>query len=660
MDRTARQFEKLPPKQQAIRAKCFHPTGTFVEFEQEDIEQSIPERFEEIVRRYPDRLAIKTKTEALSYATLNGRANRIARSILGRCGEGNVTVAILLEHGASTVATILAVLKAGKLYVPLDPTHPPSRIAHLLQDSQARLIVTNNKNLHFLTGSLSQNCSLVNLDELDEESSDNLGLQLSPDWFAYVRYTSGSTGEPKGVLEKHRNLLHVVMREANTFHLCVDDRLTFLGSWGKHLFRGLLTGASLLPVNVREEGLGRVARWLGEERITILHATSTLFRQLIDTLGGEETFPDLRLIRLAGEPASKREFESYKNHFSSRCILVNELASTEAGGITAYFVDKRTEIQSNIIPVGYPLDGIQVQLLNEEGEKVGSGEIGEITVKSRYLFPGYWGQPTVTAAFLTNSNPEEERLFRTGDLGIMHADGCIVHLGRKDFQIKIRGLRVELAEVEATLGSHPAICEVVVEAGKDKFDENRLIAYIVCRQDQAVTVPDIRRFLKARLPDYMLPSTFMFLDAIPLTSNGKVDRRFLPDPGKARPELNTPYIAPTTPMETEIGRIWADILCLDRIGIHDNFIDLGGHSLAATRVVSRVLKKFHLEISLQCLFQSPTVAEMAAVITESQAKKLGEEDINAILTQLESLSDEDAKRLLNNRGDLVVIRDKYQ
>ena len=647
MTELSRLETNLPPEQQAIRAKCFHPSRTFVEFKKEEIEQSIPDRFEKIVGKYPERIAVKTRNHTLCYDAVNKAANRMARAILRERGDGAEPVALLLDHEAPMIAAILGVLKAGKFYVPLDPTHPQSRLACLLEDSQAALIVTNNKHLSLTMELASKNYSSLNIDELGDAPTENLSLTISPDRLAYMRYTSGSTGEPKGVLEKHRNLLHVVMQETNAFHLCADDRLTFLGSWGKHIFRGLLTGASLFPANVKEEGLGYLAKWLAEEEITSLHSTSTLFRHIVDTFTGEDTFPALRLVRLAGEPVLKRDVESYKNHFSSQCILVNELASTEAGGITAYFIDKQTETTSDIVPVGYALDDVKVLLLNDEGKNVRFDEIGEIAVQSRYFFSGYWRKPELTrAAFLTDPEGGDEQIFLTGDLGVMCSDGCVEHRGRKDFRVKIRGLRVELEEVEAVLRQHAAVQEAVILAREDEASDERLVAYVAPRVGQTPGINELRSFLKARLPGYMVPSAFLIVEVLPLTPNGKVDRRALPDPGKSRPEIDAPYVSPRTAVEEALVTIWAGVLSLDQVGIHDNFFDLGGHSLSATRVVSRVIQTFQLEIPLQALFQAPTVADMAAVITESQAKSLDAVELNQIVAELESLSDEEAQRLL--------------
>jgi len=278
---------------------------------------------------------------------------------------------------------------------------------------------------------------------------------------------------------------------------------------------------------------------------------------------------------------------------------------------------------------------------------VGSGDIGEIAVKSCYLSPGYWRRPDLTElAFLPDPEGGSERIYRTGDLGRMLPDGLLQHLGRKDFQVKVRGYRVEISEIELILLDFPAVKEAVVVAREDRPGDQRLVAYLVQNQQSVPTVSGLRRFLNEKLPEYMIPSAFVLLDALPLTPNGKVNRLALPPPGNARPEMDNPFVAPGTPIEVELAKMWAEVLSLDEVGIHDNFFDLGGHSLLATQVISRVINTFKVELPIKSLFESPTVADMAVVITENMAKKVGDEELALMLAELESLSDEEARKRL--------------
>jgi amino acid adenylation domain-containing protein len=639
-----------PPSrhQQSIRAKCFHPTGKFIEFKKEEIEQSIPDRFEEQVAKYPDRLAVKSSSYALTYDELNKAANQVARAILAQRGEGQEPIALVFGKGTPLIITILGALKAGKIYLPLNPTYPRLRNLLILKDSQAGLIVTDNENLPVAREQAGNGVQLLNIDAIDSSlSTENLGLSISPDALAYILNTSGSTGRPKGVVQKHRNLLHVVMRTTNALHICADDRLTFLGSRGGDVFHALLNGAAVYPVNDKAGGLADLANWLIQEEVTVYHSVATVFRHFVSTLTATERFPKLRLIRLHGESAHRRDVELYKKHFAPDCIFVTQIGSIETGHFRLYFVDKKTQITGSIVPLGYAVEGMKVLLLNEDDKRLGFNQAGEITVKSRYLSAGYWRRSDLTkATFLADPEGTEERIYRTGDLGSMQPDGCLVYHGRKDFRVKIRGNTVEVADIEMALLDLAAVKEAVVVAREDVPGNKRLVAYIVPAIKPAPTIGAIRRGLAEKLPDYMIPSAVVIMDTLPLTGIGKVDRRALSAPDRARPDLENTFVAPRTPAEEVLARVWAKVLGLERVGIHDNFLELGGHSLLATQIISRVFNTFHVEVPVRALFEAPTVADMAEVITQNGAKKAKQEDLTRILAELEALSDEEAQHLL--------------
>src|SRR5919199_1248352 len=377
--------------QQPEQVRRVRPTNAFIRFEEEETEQSIPQRFERQVSRYPARLAVKTKGHQLTYAALNKVANRVARALLAQRGEGSESIALLLEHDALMIATILGVLKAGKVYVPLDPSFPRARNAYILEDSQAGLIITNNKT-RSLADSLSDNRhSLINIDEIDATLSDeNVNLSISADNLAYILYTSGSTGQPKGVVQNHRNLLHVAMRYTNGLRISAEDRLTLLQSYSvagsvSNTLGALLNGASLFPFNVKEEGLIKLVDWLIDEEITVYHCVPTVFRQFANTLTGREEFPELRLIRLGGEPVYAEEVRLYKKYFPPDSIFVNSYGASEVASVLRYCVDKDTEISGAMVPVGYPLGDVEVLVLDGEGAAVGFNHVGEIAIKSRYI-----------------------------------------------------------------------------------------------------------------------------------------------------------------------------------------------------------------------------------------------------------------------------------
>jgi amino acid adenylation domain-containing protein len=639
----------LPLEQEAIRAKCFHPTGAFEEFPKEEIEQSIPERFEKIVARFPDHIAVKSKNQTLTYGHLNKAANRLAHAVLAWRGVSQEPVALFFERGLSLIIANMAVLKAKKFALLVAPSAPRDRIAHILNDSQASLVLTDTKNICLAQEWANSKTKLINLDELNSKFTDeNLLLSIPPDTYAQIGYTSGSTGRAKGAVKTHRQVLYASLNFTNLCHICAEDRVAVFGfsAIGKHLFDTLLNGATQYPLDLQAHGLLHLAEWLNQEEITIFITLPTAFRHLVNSRTDDTSYPKLRLIRLGGEPVRKRDVDLYKRYFSSECLLANMYATKESGAICLFFIDKNSDVTESV-PVGYPVAGMEVSVVDDLANKAENNQPGEIVVKSRFLSSGYWRRNDLTREkFHSAPDGGDERTYFTGDIGRLSDDGCLEHLGRKDSIVKIRNFRVDLGEVEATLTNHPAVKGAIVTAKEIPTGDTTLIAYLVLHGKQATTVTSLRRFLNEQLPEYMVPSAFVTLEKFPLTSTGKVDRRALPDPGKERPKLETPFVEPRTMIERELVSIWAEILSLREIGIHDNFFDLGGHSLAATRVVSKVIKKFQLELPLQSLFLSPTIAEMTAVITEHQGKQLGDEEMERMLGELESLSDEEAQRLL--------------
>ena len=641
----------LPPEQQAIRDKCFHPTGTFVEFPKEEVETSIPERFEKIVRMYPDRLAVRSAHQELTYFELNNWANQIAHARLAYSDKQEEPIALLLETDAPAIATILGILKAGKMYVPMDTTLPHARLAYILEDSQAGLLITNSTNVRLARELAQSRVPVINLDELDPSlSAENPRASISPHTLTWILYTSGSTGLPKGVVQNHRNVLHYVRNYTNSLHICTDDRLTLLFSFSANAaahntFSALLNGASLHPFHVKEEGLARTSAWLRRDQLTIYASAPTVFRLFVETLTADQRFPHLRVIKLMGEAVSKGDVELYRRYFSPECVLINRLGSTETGTIRWFFIDKKIPIDGNVVPVGYPVEDNEILLLDDTGREAQAESSGEIAVESSYLTPGYWRRPELTAGVFMQAGAGS-RIYRTGDMGRMGPDGRLYYLGRKDSQIKIRGHRVEIAEIEMALLNLGTIQAAVVSARKEPSDDYRLVAYLVAKEKPAPTVSKLRRALAGTLPEHMIPATFVVLDALPVAPNGKLDRKALPDARDCTTELDTGYVAPRTVIEAELAQIWAEVLTLNQVGIYDNFFDLGGHSLAAMRVVSQVIKEFQLELPLQSLLQSPTVAEMAAVITKHQGKQVGEVELERMLGELELMSDEEAQQLV--------------
>ena len=602
--------------QQLIQRRYVHPNNPFIKFDKEDVELSVPERFQKQVDMHPEQIAVKTGEHVFTYNALNQFANRIARAILIKRDCQVEPIAMLFESGAPIIAAILGVLKIGKFYVPLDPSLPQARISYILKDSQAGLLLTDSRNISFAKKLQISGLEILNIDEIDSSiSCENLDLPLQPDNFAYIIYTSGSTGQPKGVIQNHRYVLHLTMNYTNSGHICANDRLALLYSPNfagavRDIFCSLLNGATLLPYDVKQEGLIGLSSWLNQQEITIFFAVATMFRHFVNTLTQQEKFPKLRLIQVGSETVYKKDVELYKQHFSDDCIFVANLGGSEISPIRQYFVDQETEIIGSTVPAGYAVEDHEVFVIDDEGKPVEFNQIGEIVVRSRYLFCGYWQRPDLTEAVLLKNVQEENKLFyKTGDLGCMLPDGCLLHLGRKDFQVKVRGYRIDVSEVEMALINTNLIREAAVVASPDNLG---LRAYIVpLVPQQLLSFRELRSLLLKSLPDYMVPSTFMTLEALPLTPNGKVDRLSLPAFSQVQRAQLESIVFPRTPTEQILVDIWTQILGIKEIGIHDNFFELGGHSLLVNQLIGELFNSFSINIPLITVFKLPTIAQLA-------------------------------------------------
>jgi amino acid adenylation domain-containing protein len=455
-----------------------------------------------------------------------------------------------------------------------------------------------------------------------EES--NLHHPISPDNLAYVLYTSGTTGAPKGVLQTHRNVLHHIRVYTNKLQIGPKDRLTQLASFSfdaavMDIFGALLNGATLYPINFQETGLEPLSSWLAEQAITIYHSTPTVYRYWMEHLQLGSIFPALRLVVLGGEVATQADFEAYRKNLGPDCFFVNGLGPTESTVSLQFIASHATKLFGQTVPVGYPVEDTEIILVDAEGQT--TDVYGEIVLRSRYVALGYWHQPELTqSAFSGPPYPDGLRQYRTGDLGRYRPDGMLEFRGRTDTQVKIRGYRIELGEIETALLRHPSVHQVVCLCREDGPSEKHVVAYLVPTTGHSSDVTLLRAHLSKLLPEYMVPSRFVFLATLPLTPNGKVNKQALPAPKMADYTQGLIYVAPTTVVEELIVELWQEVLKIERIGIHDNFFELGGHSLVATQVIARLRQTLELDIPLRNVFEYPTIALFASAIDRQLAK----------------------------------------
>ncbi len=582
-----------------------------------EIEQPIFRRFEAVAREHGDRLAVRMPGGRRTYREIDAAANGIAARLLERRGDRSRPVVLFLEAGPALFSAMLGVLKAGGFYVPLDPALPEARVRAILAEADADRILTDRGRTGVLArvAPAGARVELVE-DALEGGSAGDVAVPVSPDDPAYVLFTSGSTGAPKGVVQSHRNVLHNVLKLTRGLGIVPSDRLTLLsspslGASVSDVYGALLNGASVCPFPLRGDGLLRLRFFLADEGITILHCVPSLFRRLSATLDGTEDLSGLRMVKLGGEPVLASDFELYRERFPKGCVFHVGLGSTEMNVIRQWFAGHDSKCPGPIAPLGYPVDGTEVVLLDEHGRPSGE-DTGEIAIVSRTLALGYWRRPDLTAeAFVPVRGRDGVRMFRTGDLGRLLPDGCLLYVGRKDSRVKVRGHRVELAEVEAALSALPGVREAAVVA-RDGPAGTRLVAYVVAGGSPPPGVDALRRDLAARLPDPMIPAAFVLVDALAKNAGGKIDRGALPEPGPARPPLETPFAEPVGETERRVAALFSEVLAVDPVGRDDDFFDLGGDSLSVVEVLLRLNEAFGEDLGVTDFIEASTAAALAA------------------------------------------------
>ena len=572
---------------------------------------TIYQRFQEVVARDVSAVAIRHGGQNCTYGELDRRAQRVAASLgLPPDAERPVVAVLLGGDAVAEISAIVGVIAAGAVALPLDAREPVRHLSRIIDQSRPSAVLAGRALLP-LAADVAPGV-LAHEIPGDGAPGSFAPAPIALDAPAYICYTSGSTGEPKGIAATHRRTVAQSRAIANALGQEPADRHTLLhslsgGAGRATLWRALLSGGSLLPRRVGDEGVSGLRDWLDSEGATVLFCSPTLYRTFIAELAPSDQLRTVRVLRLVGERVLPEDFASFKRHFARGARFVNAYSLTEVGNVTLSVLTHDSVVPDDILPVGYPRPGRRVGIVDEAGEPVPPGVIGEIVVENPY------------AMGADGSGSSGPPVFKTGDLGRMDPDGLLFHLGRRDFQVKVRGFRVEIEGVEATLVRAPGITQSAVVVRRNSQGEPMLVAYAAGDRD-LIDVERLRAFASSHLAEGSVPSRFVLLDSLPLTANGKVDRRAINALEDAAPvRASTASWSSRSDIEQAIAGIWQELLGHDRFGADETFLEAGGDSLLAMRVLTRVRQQLGVEVALPDFLRAPTVAALAKTVARQRA-----------------------------------------
>jgi amino acid adenylation domain-containing protein len=616
---------KLPMLTELERIQLLHEwNDTRAEYPQ----VCVHELFEQQASLHPDSIALVFEDRQLTYRELNERANQVAHFLQKRGVGPEVLVGVCLERCPEMLIALLGIWKAGGAYVPLDPAYPMDRLSFMVKDAAVKVLLTDNKHRQLFPSANDQTiCLDSDWPAIAQDSTSNLKPAATLSNLAYIIYTSGSTGTPKGVMVLHGGLVNYLSWAVKTYaveaggsvpvHTSISFDLTVTG-----MYTPLLAGGrvEILSEDVAGQSLLKALR-KGKDR-SLVKITPAHLELLSQQISPEEAAGTTKVFVIGGENLVAESLQLWRKS-APAMRLINEYGPTETVvGCCTYEV-KADDPASGSVPIGRPIANTQLYILDRYLNPVPIGVIGELYIGGDGVARGYLNRPELNKErFLADpfSGQPGARLYKTGDVARYRNDGILEYLGRVDNQVKVRGYRIELGEIEATLASDPRVKSCAVLVREDEPGNKQLVGYVVPREGRSPTAEDLRQFVKQKLPEYMAPAHFVFLDSIPLTTNGKVDRKALPAPSYEGVSAAREYVAPRTETEKALADIWAKLLKVERIGIHDDFFDLGGHSLMAMRAVSQIGEMYEVNLPLAVLLEAPTIAELA--------KKLHKEDAN--------------------------------
>ncbi|WP_161975672.1 non-ribosomal peptide synthetase [Tengunoibacter tsumagoiensis] len=601
-------------------------------------QQSIASLFEDQVERTPEAPAVTYRETTLSYRQLNERANQLAHWLIASGVQIESPVGIALERELETVITLLAVLKAGGAYVPLDPQYPETRLEILIQSANISHIVTRQVFAHRVEAFAPLTLLDRDADAIAQEATTNPLVPVGPHNLAYIIYTSGSTGVPKGVLIEQRGVVRLV---TTADYVTLDSSQVFLlmapfsfDASTFEIWSPLLTGGQLIVCPIEQPSLDEICDIIEHNHVTVLWIAVGLYHQLAN--GYLQRLQGLRYLFTGGDIVSATKVAQTLQDLPG-CRFIHCYGPTENTVYTTCHPIDSVDLQKTTLPLGGPIPTTDLYVLDEQRQPLPIGIPGELYIGGDGLARGYLDEVLTRERFISNpfSTDPASRLYKTGDKVRYLANGQLEFIERMDRQVKIRGFRIELEEIEITLAQHPDIKDVVTIAREDQPGEKYLVSYLVVTNETTTTVTALRAYLSEKLPQYMIPSTFVKLEQLPLMPNGKLNRDALPIPDMERPDLSEAYVAPRTPIEALVAEIMLQLLNKSQIGVFDNFFDLGGDSILATRIVTRLRETFQVTITLRQFYAQPTVAHITEVILQALSEQVGEEFLTELLQELE-------------------------
>jgi amino acid adenylation domain-containing protein len=596
-----------------------------ITFERDEIEGTIGDRLRRIAAKIPDYTAVKIGDSALTFGELNRLSDELAGRILAQKGPAPEPVALLLEQSPESTLAIFGIMKAGKSAMILAPDFPVGRLREFWADAGKPLIVTEPPFYGLAADITGTSEGWLDLRGPVEKTANLESIPIQPDSTALLLYTSGTTGEPKGVMISHRLLLQTAWDNSTRYQMAERDRLTLIGSHGfgasvVHTMYTLLDGTALHFITGKIQQLNRLVEFLRREEITILVLPSfALLHQQMDAMTERVSLPDLRMVMIGGGALRRSDLQRFREYFPKTVEFSYRIASSEALTMCELRITPGSQIPWEKIPVGHVIVDKELLLLDEDRQPVAPGELGEIAIRSRYLADGYWKRPEITKAkFLPDPDGGDRRICLTGDMGRLLPDGLLEHLGRKDNIVRVRGFSIQLEAVGLALEELSGVKEAAAAAVPFPDGSSRLVAYVVPSDVKKPSLRDLRNGLAAVLPPQMIPTGFVFLDALPRTTSDRLDRQALPPPGTGRPDLDAPFAPPRNELEHSLSLIWSETIHLDRVGIDDDFFLLGGDSLLAMHMVLHVEEKLHRQIP-SAFFRKPTIRHLAELCREGEA-----------------------------------------